>query len=226
MRRDRRQAAAADERDAAALGLDAPARLRVVGRLDETPPRRRGPAVRASPGRPRGASRPGRSATRSPSGAQACRARRPPARPRRDRARHACATACRCCRGAARSRASARARAAARAGEPKPSRSASPAESHLRRTARRGDPREAGRRRPRALGVGGGHVLGRVDGNVDPPLEQRLLELLDEDAAGADLAEGPRAIAVARRGDRHERNLDALPTTRARAAALRPAQPG
>ena len=40
-----------------------------------------------------------------------------------------------------------------------------------------------------ALDVGRGHVLGRVDGDVDPAGEQRLLELLDEDAAAPDLAE-------------------------------------
>ena len=34
-----------------------------------------------------------------------------------------------------------------------------------------------------------GHVLRGVDGDVDPPGEQRLLELLDEDAALTDLAE-------------------------------------
>ena len=43
------------------------------------------------------------------------------------------------------------------------------------------------------------------------PLEQRLLELLDEDAALADLAERPRPVAVAGGRDRHERDLDPGP---------------
>ena len=62
-----------------------------------------------------------------------------------------------------------------------------------------------------AVVVGRSHVLRRVDGNVDATLEQRLLELLDEDAALADLPERPRAITVARRRDRDERDLDARP---------------
>ena len=54
-----------------------------------------------------------------------------------------------------------------------------------------------------------GHVLRGVHGDVDPPVEQRLLELLHEDAARADLAERPRPVAVAGRRDRDERDLDA-----------------
>ena len=50
-----------------------------------------------------------------------------------------------------------------------------------------------------ARGVRRGHVLCGVHGNVDAPVEQRLLELLDEDAALADLAERARAVAIARR---------------------------
>jgi hypothetical protein len=38
-----------------------------------------------------------------------------------------------------------------------------------------------------------------VDGDVDPALEESLFELLDEDAAEADLAEGLRPVAVAGR---------------------------
>ena len=57
--------------------------------------------------------------------------------------------------------------------------------------------------------VGRGHVLGGVDGDVDAPREQCLLELLDEDAALADLAERLRPVAVARGRDRHQRDLDA-----------------
>ena len=59
------------------------------------------------------------------------------------------------------------------------------------------------------LRIRGGEVLGGVDGDVDPPLEQRLLELLHEDAARADLAERARAVAVAGRRDRDEHELDA-----------------
>ena len=55
--------------------------------------------------------------------------------------------------------------------------------------------------------VGRGHVLRGVYGDVDPACEQRLLDLLHEDAALADLAERARAVAVARGRDRHERDL-------------------
>ena len=58
------------------------------------------------------------------------------------------------------------------------------------------------------FGVGRRHVLRRVHGDVDAACEQSLLELLHEHAARADLAEGPRAVAVAGRRDRHERDLD------------------
>jgi hypothetical protein len=57
-----------------------------------------------------------------------------------------------------------------------------------------------------------------VHGDVDPPVEQRLLELLHEHAALTDLAERPRAVAVSGRGDGNERDLDA--GARSRAAAL------
>ena len=63
-----------------------------------------------------------------------------------------------------------------------------------------------------AVGVGRRHVLRRVHRDVDPPAEQRLLELLHEDAARADLAERPRAIAVAGGRDRNERDLDSGPS--------------
>ena len=59
--------------------------------------------------------------------------------------------------------------------------------------------------------VRGRHVLRGVHGNVDPPAKQRLLDLLDEDAAGADLAERPRTVAVANGRDRHQRDLHARP---------------
>jgi hypothetical protein len=64
-----------------------------------------------------------------------------------------------------------------------------------------------------------------MDGNVDPAREQRLLELLDEDAARADLAERrvrSRSPAVVIGTSA----ISMLPTTLARAAARRPAQPG
>ena len=58
------------------------------------------------------------------------------------------------------------------------------------------------------VGVGRGHVLGGVDGDVDPPGEQRLLDLLHEHAAFADLPERAHAVAVAGGRDRDERELD------------------
>ena len=63
-----------------------------------------------------------------------------------------------------------------------------------------GADRQAGR-------VGRGHVLRGVYGDVDPPCEQGLLDLLDEHAALADLAERAGAVAVAGGRDRHERDL-------------------
>ena len=60
----------------------------------------------------------------------------------------------------------------------------------------------------KAFGIRGGHVLRGVHGNVDAAVEQRLLQLLDEDATRSDLAEGARTIAVARCRDWHERDLD------------------
>jgi hypothetical protein len=50
-----------------------------------------------------------------------------------------------------------------------------------------------------------------MHGDVDAAVEQRLLELLDEDTAFTDLAERLGAVAVAGRRDRHERNLDPGP---------------
>jgi hypothetical protein len=47
-----------------------------------------------------------------------------------------------------------------------------------------------------------------VHSDVDPPLEQSLFKLLDEHAPRPDLAEGKRAIAIARGRDRDERELD------------------
>ncbi len=113
--RDRGEAAAADQRDAAPLRFDASPGLGVVGAPPRAPPPRRAPGARARPGPPRGACRPDRSAGRSP------RSRPEPveaARGEHDRVEPALAALAQprvdVARGAARSTASARARAAAR----------------------------------------------------------------------------------------------------------------
>ena len=62
-----------------------------------------------------------------------------------------------------------------------------------------------------AVRVSRGHVLRGVHGDVDPSVQQRLLQLLDEDTALADLAERLRPVPVARSRDRDERDLDAGP---------------
>src|SRR5207244_13615935 len=49
-----------------------------------------------------------------------------------------------------------------------------------------------------------------VDGDVDPTREQPLLDLLNEDAARADLAKRLRAVLVPCCRDRDERDLDAV----------------
>ena len=76
-------------------------------------------------------------------------------------------------------------------------------------SASRGSSRSRYAPTTRPVGIGRRHVLRRVHRDVDALLEQRLLELLDEDAARADLAERLRAVAVAGGRDRHERDLDA-----------------
>ena len=58
-----------------------------------------------------------------------------------------------------------------------------------------------------AVGIGGGHVLRRMDSDVDPALEQCLLQLLDEDPAGTDLTQRARPVAIARSRDRNECDL-------------------
>src|SRR5213078_1956771 len=63
----------------------------------------------------------------------------------------------------------------------------------------------------KAFRVRRGHVLRRVDGDVDPPGQERFLDLLDEHAPRADLTERLRPVLVARGRDRHERDLDAVP---------------
>ena len=219
VRRDGREAAAADQRDAAPLGVDPRVRLgdRRPGR--RAPPRPPGPGARARPAPPRAASREGSS--RSPISASSPKRSRPHAastiasRPRSPRLRR-------------------RVSMLPRSGSIE--RVGSSASSWARRRAEAVPIRIPGPDRVRAaervarilaLGVGaddealdvrGGHVLRRVHGDVDAALEQRLLELLDEDPAGADLAERARAVAVARRRDRHERDLDA-PTARNASAA-------
>jgi len=57
-----------------------------------------------------------------------------------------------------------------------------------------------------------------VHRNVDSAGEQGLLELLDEDAAGTELAEGARSVTVACGRDRDERDLDPRPAQRSRGA--------
>jgi hypothetical protein len=48
-----------------------------------------------------------------------------------------------------------------------------------------------------------------VHGHVDAAFQERLLDLLDKDAARPDLAEGLRPVPVARGRHRDERQLDA-----------------
>ena len=211
MRGDRREAAAADERDAAALGLDAPARLRVVGRLHEgflAGAHLQGERALAGLGEHlrRVEAQPDLASSPSLSSPQA--ASTTASRPRSPRLRNRVSMLPRS--GSIESVGSSASSCARRRTEAVPmripGRIASAPHSASRGSSRG---RVGADREP--VGVGRGHVLGRVDGDVDPPLEQRLLELLDEDAAGSDLAEGPRAIAVARSGDRHERDLDPGP---------------
>src|SRR5947207_8284662 len=65
-----------------------------------------------------------------------------------------------------------------------------------------------------------------MHGHVDPPCQQRLLDLLDEDTARADLAERLRPVAVARGRDRHQRDLDSrAPQQLARLLCLRQREP-
>ena len=52
-----------------------------------------------------------------------------------------------------------------------------------------------------AVGGGRRQVLGRVDGQVGPPVEDGGLDLLDEDALAPDLGQGAGPVAVAGGGD-------------------------
>jgi hypothetical protein len=72
---------------------------------------------------------------------------------------------------------SARARAVARAGAPTPCRRACPAAAHGAAERVTRDPRARVGADDEAFRVGRRHVLGRVHCDVDPPVEQRLLEL-------------------------------------------------
>ena len=70
-----------------------------------------------------------------------------------------------------------------------------------------------------AVGIRRGQVFRGVNRDVDAPVEQRLLELLDEDATRADLAERTRAVAVAGGRDRDEGKLEAGSPQRQRGRA-------
>ena len=222
VRGDRREAAAADRGHDRPLGLDTAPRLRVVGRADEML------LARAHLQRERALRRLRQQLVRLEAMAdlagrgRAGRGRTPRARSRRARARRACAAACRCCRAAARSRASARARAAARAAAPTRCRSRMPGRTaSAPQSASRGSSRA--RYAPTTRPSGSDEVMSFAECTATSMrcVEQRLLELLHEDAARADLAERLRPVAVAGGRDRHERDLD----PRARAGATPRARP-
>ena len=188
VRRDRCQAAAADRGDASALGFDAAPRLGVVGRRDElllaganlhrerTLPRlgqqlsgsKRCPISPASPSR----SSPQAASTTASSPRSPRLRRRVSMLPRSGSIESSGSSASSCAR-----------RRTEAVPIRIPGRSAVGAAERVARVL----PREV-----RADGEAGrvrrGHVLRRMDRGVDPPLEQRLLELLDEHAALADLA--------------------------------------
>ena len=214
VRGDRREAPAADRRHALPLGLDPAARLGVVGGPRQALPRRHAPGARGRPGRPREASLRDRAERRSPTQAEPVE----PARCEDHRVEPALA---------ALAEPGVDVPAERLDGEPRlereelspPARRCRPdphAGTELARAAQRvtrilarrvgadGQPVRVSRR----------HVLRRMDGDVDSALEQRLLELLDEHPAAADLAERTRPVAVAGRGDRNERDLDAGPAQR------------
>ena len=216
---DRRQAAAADERDAASLRLDAAARLGIVNGGDELLLARRAPAAQARPGPPPAASRSGSKrwpiSCARPSRSSPQAARTTASSPRSPRLRSRVSMLPRS--GSIESVGSSASSCARRRAEAVPMRM--PGRSGARaaeRVARILSRRVGADREP--VGVRRRHVLGGVDGDVDPPFEQRLLELLHEHAAGADLAERLRAVAVARGRDRHERDLDPGPAQRGRRA--------
>ena len=125
------------------------------------------------------------------------------------RVRRACAAGCRCSRASG-SIESVRLEREQLGPAPRRGRAdrASPAGAAIApQSASRGSSRDEVGADGQPGGVSRGHVLGGVDGGVDAPVEQRLLELLYEDAAVADLAEGATSVAVAGGRDRHERDL-------------------
>src|SRR5436305_6998175 len=207
VRRDWSKAATADSSHDRALGLHPPARLRVVGRGHEmlvARPHLKGEGTLARLGQhlPRLEAVPDFVAEPEPV---------EPARGEHDRVEPALATLAQARVDVAAQRLDRERRIAREQLRLPPNRSRpdAHARSQLRRAAERVAwvvaREECTDRQP--LRIRGGQVLRRVDRDVDPPLEQRLLDLLDEDAARTDLAERARAVTVARGRDRHERDV-------------------
>ncbi len=225
--RNRSEAAAADDSDTAPLrprrGGASPGR-RPPRRA---PPRPRAPVARARPARPRAASprveADSRSRAPSPSRSRPHAASTIASSPRSPRLRRRVSMFPRS--GSIESDGSSASSCARRRTDAVPMRipAASASAPH---SASRGSSRAQVRADGEPVRVRRGHVLRGVDGDVDPPGEQRLLELLDEDAARADLAERPRPVAVAGRRDRDERDLDArAPQPLRRLLGLREREP-
>ena len=59
-------------------------------------------------------------------------------------------------------------------------------------------------RERQALRQEGRHVLGRVNREIDPAVDQRLLDLLGEQAFAAEIGERPVAHEIARGADDHD----------------------
>ena len=220
MRRDRCQAAAADREHDRALGLDPPARLLVVGLRDQRLLARPAPAARARPGPPRAAPPPARTADRSrrsrPSRSSPHAASTTASSPRSPRLRSRVSMFPRS--GSIESDGSSASSCARRRTDAVPTRMPGRS-SEAPQSASRGSSRSRYAPTDQPVRVRGGHVLRRVHGDVDPPVEQRLLDLLDEDPARADLAERLRPVAVAGRRDRHERDLHPRPPQPRRTAS-------
>ena len=179
--------------------------------------RPRAPPRRASPARPPAASRRDRAASRSRRGGRAAGGRRRPARGRRTRPVGACGGACRRSRGSARPRGRGGARGAGRCRRRLEVPTRAPrgrASSRGRRRRHQDVSRILARRErreheaPRALG---GQVLQAVDGQVHAPVQERLLDLLHEEALAADLGQMRRGEPVARGADRHQLDVEARP---------------
>ena len=204
----RRQAPSADRGDAGALGLDPAPGLRDRRPRRPAPLRRRGPGRASAPCPASGSSSSGSNrwpiSAASPSRSSPHAARTTASSPRSPRLRRRVSMFPRS--GSIESVGSSASSWARRRTEAVPIRipgrsAVGTAERVARVVAREvGADGQPGR-------VGRGHVLRRVHGDVDPPVEQRLLELLDEDAAVADLAERAAAVAVAGGRDRDERDL-------------------